>query len=84
MTNFKLGSVSLILAHYVNLVCNFLTLEHPFSLPYLETLDSNSVLSSKDVALLWAPTLGKKGLRVFEEDQRVSACRVLATIPLPP
>lgn len=52
MTNFKLGSVSLILAHYVNLVCNFLTLEHPFSLPYLETLDSNSVLSSKDVAPL--------------------------------
>ena len=50
MTNFKHRSVSLILAHYVNLVCNFLTVKHPSSLPYLEILDSNSVANSKDVA----------------------------------
>lgn len=75
----------MILAHHVNLVCNFLTLEHPFSLPYLEILDSNSVANSKDVApSLRAPTLRKEALRVSEEDQRASARRVLATVPLPP
>lgn len=64
MTNFKHGSVSLILAHYAKLVCNFLTLERPFSLPYLKTLDSNSVPSSKDVAPLGTYP-GKKGPSSF-------------------